>query len=171
MHSRDPKSLQMWDFHLCFLTLRKHGRFVSWRGLTVTRTSTKRKQQLEPFHQTVRIMLWMIESLLLRSCMNPVNTFLTVNRSYFKLRQCENPVHRHSDVCEVFLFFREQFAESLVSTKRNKDLPLVAHWKNNTSVVVSSHHLQEDFLFSQECQLLKRTEGTFRWMQWLMTWI
>lgn len=51
--------------------------------------------------------------------------FLMTNRviaPYLELRQSENPVHRRSDVCKVFIFFREQFRESLVSTKRTKDV-------------------------------------------------
>lgn len=41
---------------------------------------------------------------------------------YLELRQSENPVHGHSDACQVFLLFREQLREPLVSAARAKQV-------------------------------------------------
>lgn len=102
-----------------------------------------------------------------------MDSFLTLTRPHLELRQSENPVHRHSDVVKFLLFFREQFPESLVSTKpteqsfrerRNvRRKTQVQLWVPITYSRISC--------FVRNVSSWKWTGRTVRWLQWLMTWL
>lgn len=78
---------------------------------------------------------------------------------HLELWQGENPLQGHSSVWESFLFFCEQFSESLVSTKAIKWI-LVKLTDGNALnlhgdvMCHTKNHLQKNFLLCQECQLL-----------------
>lgn len=99
-HSEDPKNLQMKGFHLYFQRWRRHGRFFSWMGWTVTRTNAN----IMTGHPSE-------EHLLHNSC---TNLHLTLH--YLEFWESKDPLYGYSDIGDAFFIFGEKFKESFVST-------------------------------------------------------
>lgn len=145
MHSAGPKSLQKWGFHPCVLTSRTHGRSVSWKGSTRTRTSTKA-------HKT-----WAAIGAFPPHSKNQAkyNLIFVVMVMYKPKRQIPGchwsspsaPAEWGSGPSELgcwrglSLLWRAVRWISCEHWTNNRDLLLVAHW-GEISVVVSWSHLQ-----------------------------